>query len=159
MLKRIQIATALLALTMAAPAAAQQSPPSSNQAKRIEAMVNKAAALVDKEGKAAFAKFRKPNSEWRFGTTYLFAYDTKLNVLLNAAFPKREGHNMHGKTDANGKPMHDDFLKAVQTKGSGWIDYMFPKPGQHKPSQKWSYVKGMVVDGIPGLIGAGFYPK
>ena len=103
---------------------------------------NKAAALVDKEGKTAFAEFRKPDSEWRFDDTYLFAYDTKLNVLLNAAFTngKRWG-DVHGKRDANGKAMHDEFLKVVQTKGSGWVDYMFPKPGQTHPSQKWSYVK------------------
>jgi cytochrome c len=158
MLKGILFTTACVTLAITAAANAQQSPPPSAQAKRIESMVNKAAAFVDKEGKAAFAEFRKPDSEWRFGTTYLFAYDTKLNVLLNAAFPNREGKNMHGKTDANGKPMHDEFLKVVQTKGSGWVDYMFPKPGQGKPSRKWSYVKGVTIDGTPGIIGAGFYP-
>jgi signal transduction histidine kinase len=157
-----KLALALIALAasaMADPAGAQQAPPTSAQARRIEAMVKKAAALVDKEGKAAFAAFRKPNSEWRFGHTYLFAYDTKLNVLLNAAFPNREGENMHGKTDANGKPMHDEFLKVAQTQGSGWVDYMFPKPGQTQPSQKWSYVKKITIDGTPGIIGAGFYPN
>jgi cytochrome c len=159
MLKQTLVATAFAMMTMAASAAAQQSPPPSAQAKRIEVLVNKAAALVDKEGRAAFAQFRKPNSEWRFSNTYLFAYDTKLNVLLNAAFPNREGRNARGKTDSNGKPMHDEFLKVVQTKGSGWVDYMFPKPGHHEPSRKWSYVKGVTIDGTPGLIGAGFYPK
>lgn len=159
MLKAIIFLTALVPIAMATPAFSQSSPPPSAKAKQIEAMVDKAAALVDKEGKAAFDDFRKPNSEWRFGNTYLFAYDTKLNVLLNAAFPKREGRNMHGKKDANGKMMHDEFLKVVQTKGSGWVDYMFPKPGHTKPSRKWSYVKAMTVDGTPGLIGAGFYPQ
>jgi cytochrome c len=50
-------------------------------------------------------------------------------------------------------------VKVVQTKGSGWVDYMFPKPGQTQPSQKWSYVKAMNVDGVPALIGARFYPE
>jgi hypothetical protein len=36
---------------------------------------------------------------------------------------------------------------------------MFPKPGQTQPSQKWSYVKVVNIDGAPGLIGAGFYPE
>ncbi len=159
MLKQILAASALVAIAMADPAGAQQAPPQSAQAQRVAAMVNKAAALVDKEGKPAFAEFRKPNSQWRFGHTYLFAYDTKLNVLLNAAFPKKEGQNMAGKTDVNGKPMHDDMLKVAQTKGSGWVDYMFPKPGETKPSQKWSYVTKVVVDGTPGVLGAGFYPE
>jgi hypothetical protein len=55
--------------------------------------------------------------------------------------------------------MHDEFLKIVRDKGSGWVDYVFPKPGESKPSRKWTYVKGVTIDGTPGLIGAGFYPK
>ncbi len=159
MLKKVLALAALVTMAMANPASSQQSPPTSEQATQIEAMVNKAAALVNKQGKAAFAAFRKPDSEWRSGTTYLFAYDMKLNVLLNAAFPQREGKNMHGQTDANGKLMHDEFVKVVQSKGSGWVNYMFPKPGQTQSSRKWSYVTAVTIDGTPGLIGAGFYPE
>jgi cytochrome c len=137
----------------------QQSPPTSEQAKRIEAMVNKAAALVEAKGKAAFSEFRTRDSEWWFGNTYLFVYDKDMNVLLNPAFPKREGTNVHGDKDAKGKLFHDEFMKAVRTKGSGWVDYMFPKPGETKVTQKWSYVKAVNIDGGIGLIGAGFYPE
>src|SRR5215468_11498375 len=158
MFKQILGWVAVATLTFAGLAGGQQAPPASEQAKRIEALVNKAAALVEKQGKAAFSEFRKRNSEWWFGNTYLFAYDQKLNVLLNPAFPKREGTNVHGQTDANGKPMHDEFLRVVRAKGSGWVDYVFPKPGETKPSRKWTYVKGVKIDGTPGLIGAGFYP-
>ncbi len=72
---------------------AQQAPPPSEKAKQIEALVTKAAALIDKNGKAAFAEFRKKDSEWFHGDTYLFVYDLKANVLLNPAFPQREGTN------------------------------------------------------------------
>jgi cytochrome c len=138
---------------------AQQSPPTSEQAKQIEAMVTKAAALVTSKGKAAFADFRKSGSEWWSGNTYLFIYDLKSNVLLNPAFPQREGTNVTGKKDVTGKLYHDEFIKVVESKGSGWVDYMFPKPGQTEPSRKWSYVKAVNIDGTPGLIGAGFYPE
>jgi cytochrome c len=146
-------------LGTAAPAFPQQSPPPSEQVKKIEALVDKAAALVNSKGKAAFAEFRKEGSEWWFGETYLFAYDMNLNVLLVVAFPENEGKNQTGKKDSNGKLYHDEFVKVVQSKGSGWVDYMFPKPGQTQPSQKWSYVKAVKVDGVPALIGAGFYPE
>ena len=141
-------------------ASAQNLPPPSGDATHIEALVNKAVALVQSQGtKAAFARFQTPNSEWWSGNTYLFVYDNDLNVLLNPAFPKREGTNVHGQTDVNGKPMHDEFMKVVRTNGSGWVDYMFPKPGETQPSRKWTYVKRVDLDGKPGLIGAGFYPK
>jgi len=159
MLKHISTVIALVTIAMASPAYSQNSPPPSEQAKRIEAMVNKAAALVEQRGRAAFDEFRKRDSDWWFDNTYLFAYDQHLNVLLNPAFPKREGTNAHGEKDANGKAFHDEFLKVVQTKGSGWVDYMFPKPGHTQPSQKWSYVKAVNIDGTPGIIGAGFYPQ
>jgi len=145
-------------LGTAAPAFPQQSPPPSEQVKKIEALVDKAAALVNSKGKAAFAEFRKEGSEWWFGETYLFAYDMNLNVLLVAAFPENEGKNQTGKKDSNGKLYHDEFVKVVQSKGSGWVDYMFPKPGQTEPSQKWTYVKKVTMDGVPGLVASGFYP-
>ena len=87
----------------------------------------------------------------------MFAYDDHLNVLLNPAFPEREGSNPHGEKDANGKMFHDEFLKVVKAKGAGWVDYMFPKPGQKQPSHKWSYVKGFKAADVSGLIGAGFF--
>ena len=150
---------AAVAMFMASPASWSQSPPASKEAKEIEAMVEKAAALVESRGRAGFAEFRKRNSEWWFDNTYLFAYDQNLNVLLNPAFPKREGTNPRGEKDANGKAFHDEFLRVVQSKGSGWVDYMFPKPGRTEPSRKWSYVKGVNIEGTPGIIGAGFYPE
>ena len=89
-------------LAAASPAFSQQAPPPSEEAKQTEALVDKAAALIDKNGKAAFIEFRKKDSEWFHGTTYLFAYDLKGNVLLNPALPKREGTNVMGQKDAKG---------------------------------------------------------
>ena len=158
MIKSLLVSIALASFMMGSSAHSQEAPPPSDQAKRIEDLVNRAAALVEQRGQTAFAEFRKRDSEWWSGNTYLFAYDDHLNVLLNPAFPKREGTNPHGEKDANGKMFHDEFLKTVQTKGAGWVDYMFPKPGQTQPSHKWSYVKGFKADGMSGLIGAGFFP-
>jgi cytochrome c len=148
-----------VSLAAASPASSQEAPPPSEKAKQTEALVYKAAALIDKNGNAALAEFRKKDSEWFHGDTYLFSYDMNANVLLNPAFPKREGTNVHGQKDAKGKLFHDEMIKTAETKGSGWVDYMFPKPGQTEPSQKWTYVKKVTMDGVPGLVGSGFYPE
>ncbi len=145
-------------LVAASSAFSQSVPPPSEKAKQTEALVNKAAALIDKNGKAAFAEFRK-GSEWFHDDTYLFSYDMNANVLLSPAFPAREGTNVHGQKDAKGKLFHDEIIRTAQTRGSGWVDYMFPKPRQTEPSQKWTYVKRVTIDGAPGLIGSGFYPE
>ena len=83
MLKQALMISALPVLMAVNQAGAQQAPPPSPQATKIEMLVNNAAALANKQGKAALAEFRKRDSEWWSGNTYLFAYDIKLNVLLN----------------------------------------------------------------------------
>lgn len=158
MLKQILFVSAIAMVATTSSARSQPSPPASEKAKQIEAMVDKAAALIDKNGKAALTEFRKPDSEWFHGTTYLFSYDLKGNVLLNPAFPQREGTNVAGQKDAKGKLFHDEIIKTAELKGSGWVDYMFPKPGQTELSQKWAYVKKVTLDGVPGLVASGFYP-
>lgn len=160
MLKQVLVCTAFVTMAMVNPVNAQQSPPPSDKAKQVVALVDKAAALVNSKGtEAAFTEFRKTGSEWFIGDLYLFAYDNDLNALLVAAFPKNEGSNHTGRKDSNGKVFHTEFVKVVQSNGSGWVDYMFPKPGQTEPSQKWAYVKAVNIDGVPGFVGAGFYPE
>jgi signal transduction histidine kinase len=159
MLKQLLVYTALVTMAMVNPVNAQQSPPKTAQAKQIEALVNKAAAQLKTKGKAVFTEFRQKDSEWFKGDMYLFVYDLKSNVLFNAAFPAREGTNTTGQKDANGKLFHHEFIQMAKTKGSGWVDYMFPKPGQTEPSRKWAYVKAVKVDGVPSLVASGFYPE
>ena len=146
-------------LAISLPAVAGDLPPVTEQARSVEALVDKAAALIDKRGKAAFVEFRRKNSEWFHDSTYLFVYDLKANVLLNPAFPEREGTNVAGQKDARGKLFHAAIIEVAETKGSGWVDYMFPKPGQTQPSQKWAYVEKVTIDGVPGLVASGFYPQ
>jgi hypothetical protein len=138
---------------------AQSSPPPTPRAQAVEALVNRAAVMIDAKGKAAFPEFRTKGSQWFHGDTYLFAYDLKGNVLLNPAFPAREGTNVSGQKDANGKLFHDAIIRTAESKGSGWVDYMFPKPGESQPSQKWAFVKEVKIDGVPGLVASGFYPE
>ncbi|CAG9216097.1 Sodium:calcium antiporter [Paraburkholderia sabiae] len=143
----------------ASPVFSQVSPPSSEISKQTVALVDQAAALIDSKGKAAFAGFRIKGSEWFHGDTYLFVYDLKANVLLNPAFPAREGSNVSGQKDTNGKAFHDAMIQTAETKGTGWVDYMFLRPGQNEPSHKWTYVKAVTIDGVPGLVGSGFYSQ
>ena len=144
-------------LLAANSAYSQSSPPSSDQAKRIQMLVDKAAELVNTKGKEAFTEFRQRGSEWFSGDTYIFAYAPDGTVVLNPAFPAREGHSYHGEKDKKGKAFHDEIMKTAQTKGSGWVDYWLPKPGKTEPSQKWSYVKAVKLEGV-AVVGAGFFP-
>ena len=157
------LAFVCLAIGLNVPIFAQQqdttAPPESEQAKQIVALVEQASTLIDSKGKSIFSEFRTTGTEWRTDDTYLFVDDLKGVVLFNGGFPEREGSNSSSLKDSNGKLFQVEFVKVVQSKGSGWVDYMFPKPGQSQPAQKWSYVKAVKIDGTPGLVGAGFYPQ
>ena len=140
-------------------ASSQEAPPPSVEANHAEALVNNAAALIDSKGKAAFTEFGKPGSKWRNRDTYVFVADLKGTTLFHGAFPALQGDNRRSVKDSNGKLFVVEFENVVQSHGSGWVDYTFPKPGQSKPSQKWSYVKAVIIDGIPRYVGTGFYPQ
>ncbi len=146
---------------IASPAFSQASPPPSDQVKQVEAFVNKAAELIDSNGKTIFSEFQKKykDSEWFYGDTYLTVADFDVNVLFNANHPSDAGHNRADLKDANGKLFYDELATIAKSKGSGWVDYMWPKRGETQPSQKWSFVKAVTVDGVPGFVFAGFYPE
>jgi cytochrome c len=158
MLKHILCAAVFAGIVMASSARAEQSALTTQEINRIEALVTMAAALVETKGKAAaFADFGKPDSEWWHGDTYLFGYDLDGNVLLNPAVPSRVGTNPHDEKDKNGKAFHHELIEMGRLNGSGWVDYLISRPGKPNPSPKWSYVKAVKYDGVPGVIGAGFY--
>ncbi len=159
MLKQALVCTAIVTMLMVNPVIAQQSAPTSEKAQQIEILVRAASGLIESNGKAAFVEFRKKDSQWFNGDTYLFVYDLESNILFNAAFPGDEGTNTTGEKDANGKLFHHDFIQAIHSQGAGWVDYMLPKPGQAQPSQKWIYVTAVSVDGVAGFVASGFYPE
>lgn len=64
MLKQVVICAMLINLAIANLASAQQAPPASDKARQIETLVNKAAALIDSKGKAAFPEFRVEFRAW-----------------------------------------------------------------------------------------------
>jgi len=138
---------------------AQQAPPKSDKANEVVALVEKAAALINARGKAAFTEMRANPSEWRPGDLYLFAGDLKGMAMFNGGFPKFEGTDTSGLKDATGKLIVKEQIELAKRSGAGWVHYMWPKAGQTTPLQKWSYIKVFTADGVSGYVGAGFYPE
>ncbi|MHB2208236.1 cache domain-containing protein [Methylobacterium sp. CM6257] len=157
MFKALLIWPVLLALSATFPAFGKRNPPASHQASEIETLVARAAEVLEDQGSRAFEEFRRKGSPWRYGDVYLFVVDMRGVVLFNAAHPNREGRDLLDERDADGKRFHRDFVDVVSRFGSGWVDYMFPKPGQSVPTVKWSYVCATRVGDVEALIGAGVY--
>jgi len=119
--------------------------------------VNKACEILSKEGRAAFIKFKGVDSEFIFAGTYIWIHDMKGVMQMHPIKHKMEGKELIGLKDNTGKRFFVEMTNIAKEKGSGWVDYMWPKPGEKNPSKKVSYIKKCVVDGEDLILGCGVY--
>lgn len=131
--------------------------PQSEVAKQIVSLVEKAAALIETQGKEAFPEFRKKDSEWYKSGTYIFVNNMKGASVVNPPTPEIEGKNILDMKDANGKAFIREMIEVLKTKKSGWTEYMWPKPGKTEPSKKLSYIKKVELGEEMLIVGAGIY--
>lgn len=118
-----------------------------------------ACKLLEAEGEAAFEKIKDPNGEFRFadGEGYIWIQDLNAVVLMHPIKPSLDGKDMSGFADKNGTLLFLNFSEICADKGSGWVPYVWPKPGQEGTSPKISFVKMVQHDGKDYVAGAGMY--
>ena len=123
----------------------------------IIAKVDAAVALLAKEGKKALPKFKGKGSVYIFAGTYIWVNDMSGKMVNHPIKPGMEGQDLLGLKDNNGKRFFVDMVAIAKEKGSGWVDYMWPKPGSTERSLKVSYVKKAMCDGDAVVVGCGVY--
>ncbi len=88
--------------------------------------------------------------------TYVFLMDLDGKMLAHPIKPElTERADILEVKDTDGKPLFVEFVEVAGTKGSGWVDYMWPKPGEDKPVAKSSYIYR--VPETQYFVGAGIY--
>jgi signal transduction histidine kinase len=114
-----------------------------------------AVKMIKEKGlEATIAEINKKDGPFVAGDIYVFAQ--KMDGTM-AAHPIRAdliGKNQMDLKDETGKEFIKEFVKVVKEKGSGWVDYMWPKKAGEKPSAKTTYV--LKVDDKT-FVGAGVY--
>ena len=121
-------------------------------------MCKKAVAMISDKGiDAGLAEIGNPKGQFVWKDSYIFVVDTKSGkVVTHPIKPGLVGKNLMGVKDVNGKLFFAEFLKVGQSStGTGWVSYMWPKPGEKKPSKKNSYVLKVPDHSI--IVIAGFY--
>jgi signal transduction histidine kinase len=120
--------------------------------------VDDAVELLAAEGEAAFPTLRDKASGFRFYDSYVFVMDESGVHRVNAGFPEHEGENMLDFADADGKRPGRAMLALLADRDSGWVDYMWPRPGDDPASKKSTYVRKVSLpDGQTLIVGAGIY--
>ena len=120
--------------------------------------VDAAADLVER-GKDAFATLRDMASPFRYQDVYVFVHDQNGVQLVNPIFPALEGTSLLDFQDVNGKFVLRDTIAMLREQDAGWIDYMWPRPGETGPSKKSSYVRKVKVGDDVLYVGAGVYSE
>lgn len=121
-------------------------------------MCKKAAALVAAQGSdAAFKTINTNPGPFVWKDTYIFALDSETGVILaHPIKPALIGKNLMGLKDVEGTMIFVELVKGAKSpSGEAWVNYMWPKPGEKKPSKKATYV--FKVKGQNIAVAAGIY--
>ncbi|MBF0229562.1 MAG: cache domain-containing protein [Desulfamplus sp.] len=103
---------------------------------------------------ATFAKLNDPKGQFVWKDSYVFCIDIESGkTLAHPIKPKLVGQMMKGLKDVKGKLFFVEFINVSKEKGEGWVDYMWPKPGEKEPTPKSTYV--MKVEGTTLMMAAG----
>ncbi len=156
MLRRsLLLPVAMLAATFTSGAVAQQEGATPEE---VVQKVNQAARYLAQEGEAGLEAFRGQGSEYVWKDSYVVVQDCeKGTAVAHPISPELEGRDIDSVTDETGKAFAREFCEAAGRPQGGWVEYMWPKPGEQEPSRKISYVKA--VEGTPYSVLAGVYDE
>ena len=98
-----------------------------------------AAKMMKEDFTGALCEINKKDGKFVKDKIFVFAW--RAGVLVAHPFrPQSIGMDLTNFKDKEGKEFVKEYIKIVKGKGSGWVDYKWPKPGEEKPSDKTTYV-------------------
>lgn len=88
------------------------------------------------------------------GTEYFWINDMNSFMVAHPYF-ELEGKDQSGLTDVNGKKIVVAFVEKAKSEKSGFVDYVWKKPGSEEATPKLAYVKSFEPWGW--IVGSGIY--
>ncbi len=89
------------------------------------------------------------------GSEYFWINDMQPKMVMHPIKPELDGTDLTQNQDPNGKHLFVEFANTVKANQSGFVSYMWPKPGSANPVPKISFVKGFAPWGW--IVGSGVY--
>jgi hypothetical protein len=132
--------------------------PRQNTREDLVAYVERAGALVEREGAvAACTAFHEPR--WRGGEWYVFVNEIDNVLVCHPERPDLVGGDQTNLRDVNGVYLAREMSsRAADPDGRGWVEYMWPRPGETEPVRKSVYVVRVTApDGKSYVVGSGGY--
>ena len=89
------------------------------------------------------------------GTEYFWVNTTDARMVMHPIKKALDGTDVSGMKDPDGVAIFVRFAQIVREHGSGYLHYLWPRPGAQKPQPKISYVQGYAPWGW--VVGSGVY--
>ena len=86
---------------------------------------------------------------------YIWINDSNPTMIMHPMKPALDGQDLSEFADPNGKKLFVEFVSVCEAEGEGFVNYMWPKPGEDEPVQKISFVKR--YDAWDWILGTGVY--
>ena len=93
----------------------------------------------------------------KYGTDgYYWINNSKHVVVAHGSKPSLAGRDLTNLKDPNGTLIYQEIVKvANKDSNGGLVEYLWPKPGEEKPQQKFAYVKNFTPWDF--IVGTGAY--
>lgn len=105
--------------------------------------------IAQRQAAARIGALRYGNGE------YFWINDLKPVMVMHPIKPELNGKDLSSIKDPQGKRIFVEIADVVKSRGSGFVEYQWPKPGKDAPQPKLSYVVGFEPWGW--VIGTGVY--
>jgi methyl-accepting chemotaxis protein len=86
---------------------------------------------------------------------YFWINDTSPRMVMHPLKAELDGTDLSGITDPKGKKLFVEMAEICKTRGEGFVDYYWSKPGEAQPVRKISYVK--LHPEWKWIVGSGIY--
>lgn len=125
-----------------------------------QAKCRAAAELIQTGGMAeAVCEISKRRGRFVNGEIFVYMMNMDGVMLAHPMVPALIGENLSGVVlkDRQGRPQPMMLVNFAKSHDSGWLSYLWPRPGTDKPSEKMCYV--LKVPGTNVFLVSGFYPE
>lgn len=122
----------------------------------VHTMLSSFAARTDVDEATAKQQALEAVKALRYdGSNYFWIQDQTPSMVMHPIKPALDGQDLRTFKDGNGKAFFIAMAQKVKSKGEGFVDYVWPLPGEESPTDKISYVKEFKPWGW--TVGSGIY--
>ena len=122
-------------------------------------MCKDAGDMLLKDKDAAIAEIGNSQGKFVWKNTYVFLMNMEGRMLAHPMIPQlTEKDNLLDVTDKNPKQpkkIFVEFIDIAKRNGDGWLWYMWPKPNDRTPVDKFTYIHRVGFTDM--FVGAGIY--